>query len=117
MGVWRFLSVRRKSICALGGLGEYLAMQRLGKNVGRYLGDTIEIEPILQDVEAAAAEHGWQSEVFYQAGDLKLFALMRAGKAQGAVPNRKVYLSAGIHGDEPAGPVAAARLIRENKWP
>ena len=29
----------------------------------------------------------------------------------------RIYISAGIHGDEPAGPLAALRLIQENRWP
>jgi hypothetical protein len=28
-----------------------------------------------------------------------------------------VYVSAGIHGDEPAGPLAALRLLEEDTWP
>jgi hypothetical protein len=112
-------------------LDEYLAMQRLGKNVGRYLGDTIDIQQILRDIEIAAKEHGWKSEVFFETQDLRLFGLTRAtvgGQTRNAKPqvpssklqtpnSKRIYLSAGIHGDEPAGPVAALKLIRENKWP
>jgi len=29
----------------------------------------------------------------------------------------RIYLSAGIHGDEPASPLAALRLLQENRWP
>jgi predicted deacylase len=32
-------------------------------------------------------------------------------------PRRRVYISTGIHGDEPAGPLAALQLVRENPWP
>lgn len=96
-------------------------MQRLGKNVGRYLGDTIDIQPILCDIELAAREHGWQSEVFFETHDLKLFALTRTARPLPPLATRhstrRVYLSAGIHGDEPAGPLAALQLIRENNWP
>jgi hypothetical protein len=97
-------------------------MQRLGKNVGRYLGDTIDIQQILRDLELAAREHGWNSETFFETNDLKLLALTRRATA---TPNSKpetrnpkrIYLSAGIHGDEPAGPLAALKLIQENQWP
>jgi len=110
-------------------------MQRLGKNVGRYLGDTIDIQQILRDVKTAANEHGWQEEVFFESNELSLFGLTRRSQtrnpnsstldppacrseAKEAQPStRRVYLSAGIHGDEPAGPLAALRLIQENKWP
>jgi murein peptide amidase A len=101
-------------------LDEYLAMQRLGKNVGRYLGDTIDIQQNLRDLEIAAQQHGWKSETFFEAQDLKLFAMTRPARSLStlnlAAP-RRVYLSSGIHGDEPAGPLAALRLIQENQWP
>ncbi|HXT13547.1 MAG TPA: M14 family metallocarboxypeptidase [Candidatus Angelobacter sp.] len=101
-------------------MDEYLAMQRLGKNVGRYLGDTIDIQQILRDIELAAREHGWNSEVFFETHDLKLFALTRRGQTRNSkleARNFRVYISTGIHGDEPAGPLAALRLLRENQWP
>jgi len=104
-----------ESICASARLDEYLAMQRLGKNVGRYLGDTIDVQLVLRDIDSAAKQYGWNSEAFFEAQDLKLFALTRSGKPRG--PNPRIYLSAGIHGDEPAGPLAARKLIQANQWP
>jgi murein peptide amidase A len=110
-------------------LDEYLAMQRLGKNVGRYLGDTIDIQQILRDLELAAQQHGWKSETFFESKELKLFALTRPAFRHlnsdlrspiSDLPSRaprRVYLSTGIHGDEPAGPLAALRLLQENQWP
>jgi hypothetical protein len=29
----------------------------------------------------------------------------------------RIYISTGIHGDEPAGPLAVRQLLRENAWP
>jgi hypothetical protein len=110
-------------------LDEYLAMQRLGKNVGKYLGDTIDIQQILRDVEIAAKDHGWNSEVFFETQDLKLFGLTRTGQTRNThlssaalakedhATRKRIYISAGIHGDEPAGPLAALKLIQENQWP
>ena len=95
-------------------------MQRLGKNVGRYLGDTIDIQQILRDVKTAANKYGWQEEIFFETNELKLSGLTRHAQTRSPkpeTPNPRVYLSAGIHGDEPAGPVAALRLLQENKWP
>jgi len=97
-------------------------MQRLGKNVDRYLGDTIDIRQILRDVELAARQHGWTSETFFESPEFDLFALTRsAGRLDLSTnkhqPSTRVYLSTGIHGDEPAGPLAALRLIQENRWP
>jgi hypothetical protein len=91
-------------------------MQRLGKNVSGYLGEKIRIQEVLRDVESAVQQHSWTSEIFYQTTDFKLLALRRS-------PSRftnhvaRVYISTGIHGDEPAGPLAALRLLQENKWP
>jgi len=90
-------------------------MERLGKNSGKYLGETIDIRAVLEDVRLAAEQHGWTSEVFHETGGFKLFALHRDARAGN---NRKrVYLSAGIHGDEPASPLAALKLLQENRWP
>jgi hypothetical protein len=43
---------------------------------------------------------------------LDLFALRRRGAGAGGF-----YLSAGIHADEPAGPVAVLELLRRDRWP
>ncbi|HWD93638.1 MAG TPA: M14 family metallocarboxypeptidase [Verrucomicrobiae bacterium] len=123
-----FPSVKIKSVCTPGHFEEYLAMQRLGKNVGRYFGDTIDIQQILRDMEAAAKVHGWTSETFFETHELKLFALTKSTRnpkpetrnSNCDLPSpisKRIYLSAGIHGDEPAGPLAALQLLRENKWP
>ena len=98
-------------------------MQRLGKNLGSYFGETIDIGAVLRDVETAAHEGRWSSEVFHQAGDFQWLALQRSAAhrdaesilATGRVP--RIYISTGIHGDEPAGPLAAQRLLRENQFP
>jgi hypothetical protein len=99
-------------------LREILRVQKLGKNHGGYHGETIDIRAVLNDVEAAAQAHGWTSEIFHVAGEFKLFALHRqllSPRASNLVP--RIYISTGIHGDEPAGPLAALRLLQENNWP
>ena len=90
-------------------------MQRLGKNHDGYHGETIDIRAVLREVQAAAQAHGWTSEVFYKTGDLELFALHRPARITHQAS--RVYISTGIHGDEPAGPLAALHLLRENLWP
>jgi protein MpaA len=93
-------------------------MQRLGKNAGKYLGETIDIHAVLRDVESAAREHGWESEVFLQAAEFKLLTLhRRAPSTTSSKPSTRFYISTGIHGDEPAGPLTALRLLQENVWP
>lgn len=97
-----------------GGLID--AMQRLGKNHGSYHGETIDIRAVLRDVEIAAQQHGWSSEILHQTPEFAFLAFRRvlAGDTQHAA---RIYISTGIHGDEPAGPLAALRLLHENKWP
>jgi hypothetical protein len=92
-------------------------MQRLGKNLGRYFGETIDIPAVLDQIETAATNHGWTSEVFHQAAEFRWLALHRAPVAHDSQPAIRIYISAGIHGDEPAGPLAVLKLIQENQWP
>lgn len=83
--------------------------------MGGYFGDTIDIRAVLGAVEIAAHEHGWASETFHEIGGIRLIALHRPGRD--AARQKRIYISAGIHGDEPATPLAALRLIQENRWP
>ncbi|SRR5581483_6437610 len=93
-------------------------MERLGKNLGSYLGETIDIRAVLRDVETTAQFHGWSKEIFYDTGEFKLFALHRKPLSlrDPQLPKR-IYISTGIHGDEPAGPLAALKLLQQNDWP
>jgi len=86
---------------------------RLGRNHGRYLGETIDISALLRDVVRAATSAGWQVESFPESGSIPLVALRRSWSPDAP----KVYLSTGIHGDEPAGPAAVRRLFDANLWP
>jgi predicted deacylase len=99
-------------------LHEILRVQKPGKNHGGYHGETIDIRAVLRDIEIAAQQHGWTFEIFGRQGDFNLLALHRVPLSirnpQSAI---RIYLSSGIHGDEPAGPLAALRLLRENQWP
>ncbi|HEV2696201.1 MAG TPA: M14 family metallocarboxypeptidase [Verrucomicrobiae bacterium] len=90
-------------------------MKRLGKNLGGYFGETIDIRATLKEVEIAAQRHSWTSETFHEASGFKWLALHRASRIQ--PPLSRIYISAGIHGDEPAAPLAALRLLQENRWP
>jgi len=90
-------------------------MQKLGKNHGGYHGETIDIRAVLCDVKIAAQKFGWTSEFFYKIGDLDLVALSK--KSHIPHSTSRIYISTGIHGDEPAGPLAALKLLQENHWP
>ena len=92
-------------------------MQKLGKNNGGYFGDRIGIHAVLQAIESTARSRGWTPNVFFRQGDFQWLALHRSPQPRDALPAPRIYLSTGIHGDEPAGPLAALRLIEEDKWP
>ena len=92
-------------------------MQKLGKNLGGYHGETIDIHAVLREVEAVAKKHGWHSEIFHEAGEFKWFAFHRQPATFNPQPATKIYISAGIHGDEPAAPLATLKLLQENNWP
>lgn len=87
--------------------------QRLGKNRGAYLGETIDINQVLRDDLDAARKCGWQIEEIPVSDQLDLLAFRRVVGA----PRRRLYISTGIHGDEPAGPLAVRQLLQENHWP
>lgn len=91
-------------------------VRRLGKNHGGYCGETIDLPAVLREIEESARTHGWTREVFLDNNAIRLFALSRAASR---TPNTalRVYISTGIHGDEPAGPLAARQLVQENQWP
>ena len=96
---------------------EILRVQKLGKNHGGYRGETIDIRAVLREVETAAPAHGWISETFHEAGEFKWLALHRKPEGGRQKAEGRIYISAGIHGDEPAGPLAALKLLQENNWP
>lgn len=91
-------------------------MQRLGKNKQGYLGETIDIAAVLKDCVAAAQKHGWSIEEVHAAPNRGLLAFTRSGSRISDHSSR-IYISTGIHGDEPAGPLAVRQLLQENQWP
>ena len=97
------------------GLREIAGVQRLGKNLNGYVGETIDIRAVLREIRSAARAHGWLEEVFHAQPDWEWVALRRA--ARGTQPGKRIHISAGIHGDEPAGPLAVYQLIQADRWP
>ena len=91
-------------------------MQRLGKNIDRYLGETIDLAAVLGDCISTARTHGWLIEDIPAGPKPNLIALTRKA-ATGGAKIRRIYISAGIHGDEPAGPLSVRQLLLENHWP
>jgi protein MpaA len=91
-------------------------VQRLGKNIDGYFGERIDIATVLSDCVAAAGAHAWMIEELPASPKPNLLAFTRhASHITHRAP--RIYLSTGIHGDEPAGPLAMRQLLQENQWP
>jgi hypothetical protein len=88
-------------------------MGRLGRNRGCYCGETIPIDTVLDEVRDAALAAGWQMHKFLEAPGLALRAYYRSA----APTARRIYISAGVHGDEPSGPLAILQALRDDEWP
>ncbi len=105
---------------ALPASGE---LRRLGKNINGYVGETIDLLSVLRDCIAAAQAHGWTVAEIPVNERLSLPAFTRPGSMAGGAElaaahrNPRVYVSAGIHGDEPAGPLAMRQLLQDDNWP
>ena len=99
-------------------LREILRVQKLGNNHGGYHGERIDIRAVLSEVESAAKTHGWTADIFHEVDGFQWLALHRSPLSTiNPQLSTHLYISAGIHGDEPAGPLAALKLIQENRWP
>jgi hypothetical protein len=73
--------------------------------------DAFDWPSFLPEFAAAAGAQGFRAEVLVDTEDGSLVAWERMGAGP------PVYLSAGIHGDEPAGPLAALELMRSGSFP
>lgn len=88
-------------------------MEKLGKNLGRYHGESIDIAWVQREAHRLAGLHGWEFDPFLETSNFTLRGYRRP--FPGAA--RNLYLSTGIHGDEPSGPLAILQLLEENRWP
>ena len=88
-------------------------MQRLAKNIGGYKGETIDIQDILRNIDALAQRTNWTLRPIAVSESLTIPSYHR-GSATG---QKHIYISAGIHGDEPATPLAVLKLFQDNQWP
>jgi len=92
-------------------------MQRLHQNHGGYRGETVDPQVVLTHCESAARRHGWCIDRVPVTGRAPLLVLRRGPIGETGAPPRRVYMSAGIHGDEPAGPLAIQRLLETDALP
>jgi murein peptide amidase A len=84
-------------------------MRRLLINIGGYKGEVIDIAAVLRDAAQAASEAGWTA--------LPITDSLVGYERVTTAAHANVYISTGIHGDEPAGPLAVLELLKENIWP
>lgn len=66
----------------------------------------------LHHLEAIALDRGFESTRWGKSDGLPLLGLRRPARQPASAS--RIYLSAGIHGDEPAGPVAVELLLRRD---
>lgn len=86
---------------------------RLGRNKKNYAGEIIAMQKVIPDVVASARVNGWTVDLLKILPDYELPVLTRSSDQE----KSRVYISSGIHGDEPAGPLAIQELINEDQWP
>jgi hypothetical protein len=90
----------------------------LGKNINGYFGETIDIAHVLTQCATAAKAAGWTIEEIPVADNLSLLTFTRAPQVkEPSGKTLRIYISAGIHGDEPAGPLVMQELVEQNSWP
>ena len=73
-----------------------------------YTGETIDIHVTLRRLNQAARNSRFISETLVEQNGLVVPVLTRSAKGRDA---KRIYLSAGMHGDEPAGPLAVLELL------
>jgi hypothetical protein len=91
-------------------------VERLRKNVNGYFGEKIEIDEVLRQCVVLAEKHGWRLERLKASPKPDLLAFVRTPVNLSSETPR-LYISSGIHGDEPAGPLAVRQLLEDNRWP
>lgn len=91
-------------------------VQRLGINQQGYLGENLDVHAFLAAFLHQASRSGWSLDSLPAATDRPLSVAFRPAPRSQPTP-RRIYLSAGIHGDEPAAPLALLDLIRADLLP
>lgn len=93
-------------------------MQRLGRNHGGYHGERIDVDITLRACRQAAQFHGWKVEELREGDGPELLAFTRPAEVPlSAHSAPRIYLSSGIHGDEPAALLAVQRLLERDRLP
>jgi predicted deacylase len=86
-------------------------------NTPVYRGEPIEIQSVLDRIARAAKLPWVQDNVSVSDERLPQRTTALAYRRTSRFPHKRVYLSTGIHGDEPAGPLAIAQLMEMDAFP
>ncbi|HLS28390.1 MAG TPA: M14 family metallocarboxypeptidase [Opitutales bacterium] len=72
-----------------------------------YIGEKLDVEATLDGLLRVAEKEKFQVETMTEVGGFPIYSFLRLGNRGAPI----IYLSAGLHGDEPAGPLAILRLL------
>lgn len=75
----------------------------------------VNVDQLLIDLRNAATAAGFTVHAYGQIDDRPLYGFIRRGT--GRSNPQPIYLSSGIHGDEPAGPLALLQLLQNDALP
>jgi protein MpaA len=70
---------------------------------------TLNVNELLNEIKKTALENEFKLDTFGTVSDFDLISLKKENGAE-----KNVYISAGIHGEEPAPPVALLNMMKEN---
>ncbi|MEP6664646.1 MAG: M14 family metallocarboxypeptidase [Verrucomicrobiota bacterium] len=83
-----------------------------------YRGEPIDIQSVLEEIKRLTEQHAWKRDSISVTDEASTRSTDLIAYHRTSNPSlHRVYLSTGIHGDEPAGPLAVLQLLRENIWP
>ncbi|MFP4166761.1 MAG: M14 family metallocarboxypeptidase [Opitutales bacterium] len=80
----------------------------------------VNVDQLLHDLKKHASQAGFTAEPYGEIGGRPLLGLIRRarpGDKSGPGTGKRFYLSAGIHGDEPAGSYALLHLLSRRAFP
>jgi protein MpaA len=75
----------------------------------------VNVDQLLIDLRKAASAAGFAVHTYGQIDEWPLYAFTRRGTDR--IAPHPIYLSSGIHGDEPAGPFALLQLLQSDALP
>ena len=76
----------------------------------------VNVDQLLIDLRNAATAAGFDIQTYGQVENWPLYGLIRRAASSNKAA-QQIYISGGIHGDEPAGPLALLELLRTDALP